>query len=101
MKQWLNDKDWRYNKFSIKSSSTHFLRTTKKIILKKIIVILPSICQNQTKKFQMKLLTVILVTSRFVQLQNKVSAFMEPVVRGFVVGAAVFHAVLLFFFASF
>ena len=44
----------------MKSSSTRLVRTTKKIILKKIIVILPSIhCDMK------------LVTSRFVKLKNK------------------------------
>ena len=40
------------------------------------------------------------LTSRFVQLNINVSAFIEPVVRDFVVRAAVFQAVLLFFFAT-
>ena len=44
---------------------------------------------------------MILVTSRFVQLQIKVSAVIEPVVQDFEVGAFVFQAVLLFFFATF
>ena len=38
--------------------------------------------------------------SQFVQLKINVSAFIEPVVRDFVVCAAVFQAVLLFFFAT-
>ena len=41
------------------------------------------------------------LTSRFVRLQIKVSAFIEPVVQDFVVSAAVFQAVLSFFFATF
>ena len=53
-KQWLSDKDYCYNKFLMKSLWTHLVRTTKKIILKKMIVILLSIRQNKTKKFQMK-----------------------------------------------
>ena len=44
---------------------------------------------------------LILITSRFVQLQTKVSAFTEPVMWDFVVVAAVFQAVLPFFFATF
>ena len=49
-------------------------------------------------KFQIKWL--ILVTSRFVQLKMNISAFIELFVQDFVVGAAVFKAVLLFFFAT-
>ena len=44
---------------------------------------------------------ILLLTGRHVQLQIKVSAFIEPVVLDFVVGAAVFQPVLLFFFATF
>ena len=83
----------------MKSSYTHLVGTMKNVTQEKTLVILPSICQNLTKKFQMKQL--IAVTSRFVQLQIKVLAFIEPVVRDFVVGAAVFQAVLLFVFATF
>ena len=43
----------------------------------------------------------ILLTSQFIQLQIKDSAFIDSVVQDFVVGAVVFQAVLLFFSATF
>ena len=68
-------------------------------MMKKTFVILLSISKNLTKKFQIKWL--IPITSRFDQHLIKVSAFIEVVVQVLVVYAAIFRAVLLFFFVTF